>query len=453
MKAVRLAAAIGAGLVLFWFVLGMTPGDVDEQGPDAPPCADCNLVLITFDALRADRIGAFGYAKPTTPELDTFAEDAAVFTDAMSQSGTTISSLPSLFTGKFPHTDQLLQPVRTLGVREEETLLAERLQAAGWNTAAVVAHEYAKGRFGFAAGFDSFDDEYGETELASATLSRAQAALSELRPPFFLWVHFRQPHGPYESTDEDFARFYDGPDDGITLQNSRYRDALRAARKRGEWVGKFTWGAKLRVLSPSLLRQLGAKYDGNLRRGDRAFGELMRSLDAHAAPAETVVVVAADHGESLGEHGIFDHNTLYWGGIHTPVLLRAPGLTPGERPWPVSNVDILPTVLRLLGQPLPEDLRGRDLLDSDRDDVPQIAEYANRRTIKLGDWKYMENPPGGDGPALFDVGRDPDETENLLDSEPEVAAGLAAQLAAIAGRAPGLDDPLRDKLRALGYLR
>ena len=416
-------------------------------------CPGCNLVLVTFDALRADHVGAFGYGKPTTPRIDAFAGDAAVFTDAMSQSGTTISSLPSLFTSKFPHSDGLLHARSQLGILPGKTLLAQQLQEAGWNTAAVVAHEYARGHYGFSAGFDSFDDDYGETELAAATAARVEAALKDLEPPFFLWVHLRQPHSPYESTDEDFVRFYEGAVPPVNVQNSSYDAVLGTARARGDWIGKYTFGAELREMSQEMLKQYRAKYDGNLRRGDAAFGRIMAKLDEQAAREKTVVVVASDHGESLGEHGIFDHNTLYWGGLHTPILVRSPGIEAGRRRWPVSNVDILPTVLRLLGQPVPGDLRGRDLLDGDRDDVPQVAEYANRRTIKLGRWKYMEKPPGSTGPALFDIEKDPDEEHNLVEAEPNRAAELASRLQAIEGRAPEVKDELRDKLRALGYLR
>ena len=106
------------------------------------------MILVTFDALRADRMGVYGYSKNTTPNLNVFAEEAFVFEDNMSQSGTTISSLPSLFTGKFPDTDGLLQAKRRLGMSADQVTLADRMKASGRQTAAVVAHEYAKKKYG-----------------------------------------------------------------------------------------------------------------------------------------------------------------------------------------------------------------------------------------------------------------------------------------------------------------
>ncbi|MEO2168693.1 MAG: sulfatase, partial [bacterium] len=415
------------------------------------PCPECNLVLVTFDALRADRIGAYGYPKATTPALDRFAEGAFLFTDAMSQSGTTMSSLPSLFTGKFPQTDSLIETGEQLRVRPGETLLAERLRAGGRHTAAVVAHEFARGKYGFAAGFDRFDDEYGESELAAATSLRVAKMLDGLESPFFLWVHFRQPHSPYESTDADFAEFYDGPATTHTVQKNTHAEVLAELRS-GEPVDTWTFGAALVEMTPTMLAQYAARYDGNLKRGDAAFGALLHKLEQRDDAGQTIVVVAADHGESLGEYRIFDHNTLIWGAVHTPLLVRIPGSPGGRLEHPVSNVDILPTLLRLLDLPAAKGIRGRDLFDSERKSVPQIAEYSDRRTIKLGDWKLMERPPRSAGPRLHNVARDPLETTDLYEKEGARAQQLEALLAALDGTAPEASDPLRDKLRALGYL-
>lgn len=410
------------------------------------------MILVTFDALRADRMGVYGYSKNTSPNLDLFAEEAFVFEDNMSQSGTTISSLPSLFTGRFPDTDGLLQARRRLGMSDGQLTLAGRMQASGRQTAAVVAHEYAKQKYGLGQGFDVFDDDYGDVERVRKTHRRVQRVLQTLKPPFFLWIHFRQPHAPYQSTPEDFRNFYKPAPEELTLENYRHEKLLAELRKT-ELATTYTFGALRREMTPTLLKQWQAMYDGNLRQADRAFAWLIDDLKSRDLYKDSIVIVAADHAESLGEHGIFDHNNLYWNDLHTPLLVRIPGTIGHRIDQPTMNVDILPTILRLTGEPAASDIRGLDLFTPNRGRRPQIAEYPNRRTIKLGRFKLMEKPPGHSSPQLFDVEEDPAETRDLYAEQPEIVKELEAILANMDGREPSIDDPLRERLRALGYLR
>ena len=409
------------------------------------------MILVTFDALRADRMGVYGYSKNTTPNLNVFAEEAFVFEDNMSQSGTTISSLPSLFTGKFPDTDGLLQAKRRLGMSADQVTLADRMKASGRQTAAVVAHEYAKKKYGLGQGFEFFDDQYGDIEGIEKTGQRIRRMLDKLKPPFFLWIHFRQPHAPYESNPEDFRNFYKPASSEPTLTNHSHEKLLAKLRKT-EPATVYTFGAVLKEMTPTLLKQWQAMYDGNLRQADRAFASLVRDLKSSDLYQDSIIIVAADHAESLGEHGIFDHNNLYWNDLHTPLLVRTPGTIGHRVDQPTMNVDILPTILRLTGEPPASEIRGMNLFAPDREMRPQIAEYPNRRTIKLGQFKLMEKPPGQSSPQLFNVEEDPGETRDLYAEKADIVAELEAILANIDGREPSVEDPLRDRLRALGYL-
>ena len=437
-----------ACLVLGILLAGCETG---KQASPASPCQDCNVILVTFDALRADRMGLYGYTKNTTPTLDRFAEEAFVFTDNMSQSGTTISSLPSLFTGKFPDTDRLVHSRRKLGMRPGQTVLADHMKATGRGTAAVVAHEYAKKKYGLGQGFDVFDDNYDGIERVGKSSVRVQKMLDQLKQPFFLWIHFRQPHAPYNSAPQDFRNFYNPTPGEPTLVDHNHKELLAKLRKT-EPATVYTFGARLQEMTPTLLRQWQAMYDGNVRKADLAFNWLLGNLKSRGLYKDSIIVVAADHAESLGEHGIFDHNNLYWNDLHTPLLVRVPGTDGGVIDLPTMNVDILPTLLRLIDAPPASDIRGVDLFAPDRGVRPQIAEYPNRRTIKLGRFKLMEKPPGKSAPQLHDVVADRSEMQDIYAENPEVVRELEAILSSLDGREPSVEDPLRDRLRALGYL-
>lgn len=431
-----------------------------EASAAKAPCPRCNVLLVTFDALRADRLGAYGHSKPTSPAIDELAARSTVFLRNLSQSGSTISSVPSLHTGKFPHTDRLLDDGK---LRDSEDTLAEILSRAGYRTMAVIAHRYASCEWGGCQGFEKVDSDYEAPEAAETTLERAHKMLaSNDREPFFLWIHFRVPHTPYAPGRDAFLAFYDGPDDApkyyegespnapIPFQTQRL---LRAYRERGEPVTNFrALGGRL-DLTPSIVSQLGALYDGNVRAGDTAFGKLLKSLPAEQAD-RTLVVIASDHGESLGAHERVGHNTLYQDVVHTPLIVHVPGRKGARVEVPTMNVDVLPTVLAAVGQPVPAGLRGVDLLGSLPPRTrPILAEYSNGQVIVIDGWALHS----GRQPHLFDLRTDPGETKNVAKERPDRVRDLEVELEAIRESvdekaAEREDTPVLEKLRALGYI-
>jgi arylsulfatase A-like enzyme len=206
-----------------------------------------------------------------------------------------------------------------------------------------------------------------------------------------------------------------------------------------------------RDLTPTMVRQYRAMYDGNIRRGDQAFGALVDELERRGLGRGTVVVVAADHGESLGAHRRIDHNRLDHGVLHTPLLVRLPERQGRVLTHPVMNVDIFPTVLGLVGVDFRGQVRGVDLFDPRRDGYLQLAAYEHRRVVKQGK-HCLHAERGRDGleVTLFDVRADPDETRDLKARRPQKAAEL---LRAVVGHGPVAErSETMEQLRSLGYV-
>jgi arylsulfatase A-like enzyme/Tfp pilus assembly protein PilF len=397
--------------------------------PDRPR----DVVVITLDTLRADRLGAYGNPDGLTPNLDRLAAEATLFEHAVSPVPVTLPSHASLFTGRYPTATGVLNN-GTFVVPEAERTLAELLGDEGWSTAAVVAAYPLEARYGLAQGFDRYDDRlpsipesnagvvplFFSERRADAVTDRALAAWERMAgAPRFLWVHYFDPHVPYDPP-EPFR--------------SRCPDSL---------------------------------YDGEVAFLDSQVGRLLDGIAASSPDA--IVAVTSDHGEGLGEHGESTHGVfLYETTLHVPWLLRAPGLLPaGLRvAEPVSLVDLLPTVAALVGLPVPDDLDGIDLravIDGSRsgpralyaESYLPLLEYrfSPLAMIREGALKYIAAP----GPELYDLGADPDELRNLHGSHP-LEDRLAAELAELAeprerpDAASGLDAGTAARLRSLGYV-
>jgi arylsulfatase A-like enzyme len=432
-----------------------------ESGPP-------NLVLISLDTTRRDHCSVYGYERETTPQLEKFAAEGVRFALAYAPSATTAPSHATLFTSLYPITHRVVKNGRVL--TPAYVTLAERLREAGWVTAGVVSSYVLDARFGLAQGFDTWDDDFDPTTAtvrneaweggdrvevfdrrADATTAHALAWLDgprERTRPFFLFVHYFDPHAPY-LPPAALARSFppaDAPGDGLRAQTARY-DAEIA----------FTD------------EQLGVLFDGLAERG------LARN---------TLVVITADHGEGLMQHGHLMHGAqIYEEQVRVPLLLRWPERLPAGRviDGPVSLIDLAPTLLELMGAPAPEGgalqghslvpaLEGRAPVDPARpiflfrqhyqrgfDSGTPVA--GEQYGIRLGDWKLISGPDEGTR-LLFDVARDPRERRNLAAEQPERAAELESRLAgwrAEHGRAETAPEAVSEadleRLRALGYVQ
>ncbi len=423
-----------------------------------------DIVIYLVDTLRRDHLGIYGYPRPTSPELDAFAAESALFSAASSQSSWTRPAVASLFTGQNPQTHGVTGKRSALAATGE--LLPELLQRAGYRTLAVVANGNIAPAFGFARGFDRHrqlpEGFTREVHQPSERLNEvAFAWLDELAPeqPFLLYLHTADPHAPYTPPAPQRARLAPGvadPEIGATAQ-------LRALAQ----------GAPLTRGAPA---DLIALYDAEIAHNDASFGALLAGLRTRGRYQNSLIVFLSDHGEAFREHGAWQHgNALFEEELAIPLLIRLPD----GRGWglrvasPAGPIDVLPTLLDALGLEIPARVEGRSLLPAlagaaaaapaapafshlERDGLE--LESALRGGRKLV--RSLGPDAAGLRLALFDLRLDPGERRNLALFEPVWAGYLGAELRALRERAGAgatapaapLDPELRERLEALGYL-
>jgi len=392
-----------------------------------------SLVLVTLDTVRADRLGAYGYASAVTPTLDALATQGLRFDRAYTDVPLTTPAHASILTGLHPPH----HGVHTNGgtaLADDVTTLAEVLEGKGYATAAIASAFVTSQAWNLDQGFATYDDKlpavhavggrWLQERKADDTVDKAIAWLSSARPsdrPFFLWVHFYDAHAPYEPPRP--------------------------------------WPE--RIPDP---------YDGEIAFIDSQIARLVPEVDEAAGSTGAVWVVVADHGEALeDEHGEPSHGAfLFEPTMHVPFLVRpAKPLAAGiVVPDVVSIVDVMPTALDLVGVDVPPGLDGVDLAGWARSTpVPSSPHaYMESRTLFQrfgyapevgfldGNYKLMDTP----SPKLFDVVQDPLESTNRFDEKPDVVASLRAQIAAVRGSerpSEGPIDPANlQALEALGYV-
>jgi arylsulfatase A-like enzyme/Tfp pilus assembly protein PilF len=418
------------------------------SSPRHAPGAEWNLLLVTLDTLRADRLGCYGRAGAETPALDGLAARGVRFDQAQSAVPLTLPSHATILSGLLPPRHGLRDNGRG-SLPADVATLATRLSAAGYRTGAFVGAFVLDHRYGLARGFDVYDDEIQRRGSAleaerpgSEVVDRALAWLDArrgvkgagVRVPFFAWVHLYDAHTPYEAPE------------------------------------------------PFRSRHLGDPYGGEVAAVDAQVARLLAALDHRGETARTLVVVAGDHGESLGEHGELTHGLLlYQGTLRVPLLLAAPGIVkPRVVREPVGLADMAPTVAALLGQPLTAapasaPLDGRDLSAAllAGEEPPAADLYAESRypaifgwspllALRRGSVKYVmpttAQPAGG--AELYDLATDPGESHDLRADRRRDAAALAQALTALdaelarkqrAAAPASADAESRARLAALGY--
>lgn len=394
-----------------------------------------NVLFITLDTTRADRLGCYGYARALTPALDRVANDGVLFERAYSPVPLTLPSHASMFTGLYPTEHGLTTNGRSQLDAAIPTL-ATGLESAGYDTGAFVASFVVDAKFGLKNGFSVYDDDMSRAEPTGDALHRQRdgrvvtdAALAWLQSPrttpFFCWVHLYDAHVPYVAHPAEFE--------------NRFRDQL---------------------------------YDGEIAYVDLQVQRLLDQLKQLNLDDETLVVIAGDHGESLGDHLERTHGyTLYEATQRVPLMFRLPKrLVAGHRaPEVVSLVDVYPTVLDLLGLSAPVRVTGRSLLPalqgkpmSDRpvhsatDDPFLQNGWSPLRSVTTERWKYIRTAK----PELYDLQADPGEAKNLAQSNgpeltrmAETLERLESQMSRREAAAVQLSGAERRALESLGYVR
>jgi choline-sulfatase len=400
---------------------------------DPSPQRPRDVLLITIDTARADRFSYLARGGPGTPHVDRLAFEGVGFTQAISPAPLTLPAHASLMTGRQPPT----HTVRDNGayrLPEAEVTLAELLSSAGFETAAFIGAEVLDARYGLGQGFVTYDDEMTDpgdsTFLYYPERTAEQVVAAAIRwlehqgeRPIFAWVHLFDPHAPYVPPEPE-----------------------RSAHDRA--------------------------YDGEIAYVDRMIGRLVDAWDEERSLDRTLVVVTADHGESLGEHGESTHGVLVHDAtLRIPLVMRGPGV-PAVAPIdaPVALVDVLPTLLELVGLSTPEEVQGRDLGPLLRGETvawSPIAGYAESlyaglhhgcaplTTLREERWKFVR----GASHELYDLAADPEESRDVVTAQPIDAERLAtaleeltAELAAGPAQRLALDEASRRALESLGYV-
>lgn len=317
-----------------------------------------NVVLITIDTLRADRVSAYGYELPTTPAIDRLAAQGVVFERAIAASSATAPAHATMLTSRRvrEHTVSYLNGRSRL---EAPDSLPYRFRAAGYATGAFVGNYMLQPRTGFDSGFDHFDSELDTIEMgglalferrAAATEERALAWLAEQREgPFLMWLHLQDPHGPYLPPNTHFGTFE------IPRREGEWR--LPQLDDRFGYQGVPSYQVIEGAEYPT---DYEALYADEIRYADDTIGRVLEAVDAHPSGRDVVVLLTSDHGESMGEGGYYyvHSHTTTPDIAHVPFVLRAPGLAPERRRELVGHVDVLPTLLDLAGLPPDEEARG-----------------------------------------------------------------------------------------------
>jgi arylsulfatase A-like enzyme len=465
----RLAAS--AAVVLLAGCPGRGPAPTPSATTHGAGGSGLSVLLVTIDTLRADHLGAYGYRRPTSPRLDAFAATGALFEQAYTYWPKTRGSFVMIMTGKRPSQNGYSKTHP--GVVGFNPTIASALKQAGYRTAASVDNPNVARIHGYAAGFDRYRETWEEKALATewdrtrAISDDGVAWLAAARPdePFFLWLHYVNPHAPYAPPapwDGAFAPDAVGPRLPIV-------ESFRGGIPR-QWV----------VAGKDRLSQYVALYDGEIAAVDSQVGRVLDALSASRVADRTLVVVTSDHGESLGEHDYyFDHGEdLFDPCLRIPLLVRLPGAPGAVRSAAlVSTLDLMPTILDAVQVRYPPDLAGTSLLPAVRGGAGPARDrlYAqNERHLSaaLGVRHKIVATPAGDATAyaLYDRAADPGETRDVSPAQSDVLRTERRELELFLERSdrewaktrpllgegkgePKVSGAACEQLRALGYVQ
>ena len=408
------------------------------RGAVGGPPRDLNLLIVTLDTTRADRIGAYGYASAETPALDRLAREGVLFEQANTSAPITLPAHSTIFTGRFPPSH---------GVRDNggfyldaaQVTLAELLQAQHVRTGAFVAAYVLDAKWGLNQGFDTYFDNFDLSKYRGISLGSIQRPANEVVDEavkwldgargsrFFGWLHLYDPHTPYEAPEP-------------------YADRFR-----------------------------GRPYDAEIAFTDAQVGRLVSYLETHDLLDRTVIVIVGDHGESLGDHGEEAHGFFIYESVtRVPLIIRTPhdGMQARRIADPVRTVDIMPTVLELIGVKSVDSIEGRSLVplmtgEARELGVEAYAEatyplhhygWSDLRSLRSGRFKLIAAPR----PELYDLQADPREANNIFDARRTLGDQMLARLQTLERQMQSegvsveptteIDPDARERLAALGYV-
>lgn len=450
-----------------------------------------------IDTLRRDHLSLYGYDRATSPYIDALAKDSIVFDRCIATSPWTLPSTLSLLSGLYPERHGVQTVAGKQQVSQDVEMLAERLSAHGYRTAAFSENPYVSPVYGVDQGFELFAHSLAPAARAYRDLSvpvgKARAWLEALKTeapdePFFLYLHVMNVHGPYKAPDPYRERFLETPSEPFPFKGPLWEDIMvrRCATCRDQ------------ITEPHL-RDLRARYDGAIAYTDEVLGEFLQELRTSGVLDSAVLVVTSDHGEELFDHGGFGHGkSLHAEMLDVPLLIRPPGGAPPRRiEEPVSQIDLPATLLDLLDLAPPEeqklgdgislaslvrgeagDSTGNDTeINTDDNGASELASRpllaqvdaamrARALMIQQWPWRLIETTQDYRGRSgtveLYDLEADPGERDDRASREPERLRQMIAVLRETqrelareqARQGPAIESSaeLERRLEALGYV-
>jgi len=457
-----------------------------------------NIIVIVADALRPDHLSCYGYHRLTSHHLDGFAEECVVFDSAFSASPSTVSSIPCLVTGLCCSLHGTGVDGNILTLNSKITTMPELLKRAGYVTVAFNTNPLVVGKHGYGRGYDERFETFpsdNEKQLVGSlrhwssgaeetesikfhrpyTCSRkvnekvAEWLQSNTGYPFFMWLHYMDTHSPYFPRDPYFTRYaVDHPGNRV----------VTFLRKFENLFGRLHHGAA--NLTAEEKQLIVDCYDSEIGYLDAGFGELLAMLRHSNLLDNTVIFVTADHGEEFWEHSAWGHYIrMYDFNLRVPLLLKHPDVAEQRRiTTQVRNIDMLPTILEIIGAAPPQPLSGTSLLpyiynEAQTPELPVIAEgggvkrlstdeFVDRLyAVRTAEYKYIKNTTKNEL-QLYNLKDDPLESNNLahLPGRDQIIVSMEARMnetlrqpvkADFSAEQPDLDSQMLERLRALGY--
>ena len=421
-----------------------------------------HIILIVVDALRPDHLGCYGYARPTSPNIDRLAGRGARFDNAYSNAPWTKPSVASIFTSLHPNVHQAINRFDVLS--EKALTLAERLKAAGYFTCLINGGNALIHEFNYDQGFDYYD--YAESLDSAAALRSFETVLSEAGgKSLFVYVHLMDTHLPYHLNDLN-----------RDLVGARQREFWPGALDRDS-IRELTAVGKLSDQDREYLISL---YDEQIRYADARIGEMMSALESRGLLGRSLFILTSDHGEEFWEHGNYEHgHSLYDELLRVPLVIAGPGVPRAEIKSRVRHVDLLPTLMEAVDPGFKNDgIAGESAwkyLKRDRGSLPVFASGTIHGDEKYGlirgrqkiiintgereKKRRLIGPHSGDRVEFYDLGRDPSEKNNLRFEKNKDLARAVKKIARLMDVRPlfqpgkkAIDKRTEERLKSLGYL-
>lgn len=450
-----------------------------------------NVVFITVDTLRADHLGYNGYGRNTSPNVDVLARDGVVFSEAFAQWPQTTPSFASMLTSTYGPTNGVIGDTgKNMKLDDYFVLLPEVLKDKGYNTMGIVTNLYLASQFGFGQGIEDYteawrkikvdgkvDHEHVDAEIVTKDAVN-WLKTNHKKGKFFMWVHYLEPHADY-APPEPYNQMYVGD----ALYDGTERINLIAPDPSYPDIGGVRDRARLD--NNDVLDYYVAQYDGEVRYVDKNIGALLDEIKRLGLYDNTLIIFTSDHGESLGEHNYF-----FWHGrlpyddcLRVPFIIKFPSYAeiPSKHiSQTIGLIDLLPTTLDFLGLSIPKETEGKTLMPLIRGEDGSATEYVYseagyeenyQRIIRRENWKLifipdndiqkiMNNVPF----ELYDVRKDPNELNNLINVETNIADALKEELfkwvdstniidGVSSSKTVNVDKEMEEKLRSLGYIQ